>query len=113
MEEYTAMIIVRRKNKFHIDSADDLYGECHHLLRSVAHIVFWVDCYVTDVMFSVLFQSICSTAQWGDRTVAAATLLTLSMVVFGVMVPRLLDVCTRVLAKGKFRSPVLHLLFTL
>lgn len=34
MEEYTAMIIVRRKNKFHIDSAEDLYGECHHLLIS-------------------------------------------------------------------------------
>lgn len=27
MEEYAAMINVRRKNKSHIDSAEDLYGE--------------------------------------------------------------------------------------
>lgn len=27
LEEYAAMINVRRKNNFHIDSAEDLYGE--------------------------------------------------------------------------------------
>lgn len=27
MEEYAAVINVRRKNKFHIDSAEDLHGE--------------------------------------------------------------------------------------
>lgn len=34
MEEYTAMIIVRRKNKFHIDSAEDLYGKCQTMSPS-------------------------------------------------------------------------------
>lgn len=109
------MIIVRRKNKLHIDSAEDLYGEsytvCCHLLTHTSR--FFMSCMSFYRLDFVLFQLICSTVQLGDRTVAAVVLLTPSMVVFGVMAPLLLVVCTRALATGRFNSPVRHLLFTL
>lgn len=78
---------------------------------ALAHFAYCVDSFYR--LDSVLFQLICSTVQLGDRTVAGAVLLTLSMVVFGVIAPLLLVVCTRALAAGRFSSPVQHLLFTL
>lgn len=49
LEEYAAMINVRRKNNFHIDSAEDLYGkDCVFLCLCVWDILCMQEMEVTD-----------------------------------------------------------------
>jgi len=43
VEEYNAMVYVKRRDTFHVDSSPDLYGEIKYMFLSTRHtiIILW------------------------------------------------------------------------
>lgn len=114
VEEYNAMVYVKRRDTFHVDSSPDLYGEVKALVLrcrldcttfgfyyflAALNIHLRVFSSKTNWPFNVntvklpdalvrLFcpQWLCTTALWAALTAAAAIQLTTSMAVCGVVV---------------------------
>lgn len=123
MEEYPAMINVRRKNNFHIDSAEDLYGEncwlcgkrCRVLRESILLGSVWRSRrFLPDApLLLPCSQWLCSTARSDAPTAAAVALLTPNMAASGAGALPALPVCSRTPALERSNTPALLLWFTL